>query len=45
MSKARGGVVNPEPIVRGHAAGAHRLHEVFVGPIEAAKPWRCSRSG
>jgi leucyl-tRNA synthetase len=39
MSKARGNVVNPESIVADHGADALRLYEMFMGPLEYAKPW------
>ena len=39
MSKSRGNVVNPDDIVRDHGADALRLYEMFMGPLEAAKPW------
>ncbi len=39
MSKARGNVVNPDDIVKEHGADALRLYEMFMGPLEATKPW------
>ncbi|MHB9079955.1 MAG: leucine--tRNA ligase [Pirellulaceae bacterium] len=39
MSKSRGNVVNPDEIVREHGADALRLYEMFMGPLEATKPW------
>ena len=39
MSKSRGNVVNPDLIVRDYGADALRLYEMFMGPIEATKPW------
>ena len=39
MSKSRGNVVNPDSIVRDYGADALRLYEMFMGPIEATKPW------
>jgi leucyl-tRNA synthetase len=39
MSKSRGNVVNPDQIVRDYGADALRLYEMFMGPLEAAKPW------
>ncbi len=39
MSKARGNVVNPDEIVADHGADALRLYEMFMGPLEATKPW------
>jgi leucyl-tRNA synthetase len=42
MSKARGNVVNPDDIVREYGADALRLYEMFMGPLEATKPWSMS---
>ncbi len=39
MSKSRGNVVNPDAVVAEHGADALRLYEMFMGPLEAAKPW------
>jgi leucyl-tRNA synthetase len=39
MSKSRGNVVNPDEIVRDYGADSLRLYEMFMGPLEAAKPW------
>ncbi|MCA9176547.1 MAG: leucine--tRNA ligase [Planctomycetales bacterium] len=39
MSKARGNVVNPDDVVRDYGADALRLYEMFMGPLEATKPW------
>ncbi len=39
MSKARGNVINPDEIVADHGADALRLYEMFMGPLEATKPW------
>jgi leucyl-tRNA synthetase len=39
MSKARGNVVNPDDVVREYGADALRLYEMFMGPLEAVKPW------
>jgi leucyl-tRNA synthetase len=40
MSKSRGNVVNPDDIVREQGADALRLYEMFMGPLEAVKPWQ-----
>ena len=40
MSKSRGNVVNPDDIVREFGADAMRLYEMFMGPLEAVKPWQ-----
>jgi leucyl-tRNA synthetase len=39
MSKARGNVVNPDDVVKEYGADALRLFEMFMGPLEAVKPW------
>ena len=39
MSKSRGNVVNPDAVVREYGADALRLFEMFMGPLEATKPW------
>jgi leucyl-tRNA synthetase len=39
MSKARGNVVNPDDVVREFGADSLRLFEMFMGPLEAVKPW------
>jgi leucyl-tRNA synthetase len=39
MSKARGNVVNPDQVVREFGADSLRLYEMFMGPLEASKPW------
>jgi leucyl-tRNA synthetase len=45
MSKARGNVVNPDEIVRDYGADALRLYEMFMGPLEATKPWNMAGVG
>ena len=39
MSKSRGNVINPDDIVKNYGADSLRLYEMFMGPIDAAKPW------
>ena len=39
MSKSRGNVVNPDEVVRDFGADSLRLYEMFMGPLEAPKPW------
>lgn len=39
MSKSRGNVVNPDEIVHDYGADSLRLYEMFMGPLEAVKPW------
>jgi len=43
MSKSRGNVVNPDDIVSVQGADALRLYEMFMGPLEAVKPWQTSQ--
>ncbi|HBE67530.1 MAG TPA: leucine--tRNA ligase [Planctomycetaceae bacterium] len=42
MSKSRGNVVNPDEIVSEYGADSLRLYEMFMGPLEATKPWSMS---
>ena len=42
MSKSRGNVVNPDDIVREFGADSMRIYEMFMGPLEATKPWSTS---
>ncbi|HEV3120404.1 MAG TPA: leucine--tRNA ligase, partial [Isosphaeraceae bacterium] len=39
MAKSRGNVVNPDDVVAEYGADSLRLYEMFMGPIEAVKPW------
>jgi leucyl-tRNA synthetase len=39
MSKSRGNVVNPDEVVANYGADSLRLFEMFMGPLEAVKPW------
>ena len=39
MSKSKGNVVNPDKIVAEYGADILRLYEMFMGPLEDAKPW------
>jgi leucyl-tRNA synthetase len=39
MSKARGNVINPDEVVKEYGADSLRLYEMFMGPLEATKPW------
>ncbi len=39
MSKSRGNVVNPDDVVEKYGADSLRLYEMFMGPLEAVKPW------
>ncbi|MDG1452655.1 MAG: class I tRNA ligase family protein [Polaribacter sp.] len=42
MSKSKYNVVNPDAICSAHGADALRLFEMFLGPLEQAKPWKTS---
>jgi leucyl-tRNA synthetase len=42
MSKSRGNVVNPDVLIKSHGADSLRLYEMFMGPLEAVKPWQTS---
>jgi leucyl-tRNA synthetase len=42
MSKSKGNVVNPDEIVEAFGADTLRLYEMFMGPLEAEKPWNTS---
>ncbi len=39
MSKSKGNVVNPDEIVEKFGADTLRMYEMFMGPLEEAKPW------
>ena len=39
MSKSRGNVINPDDIVADYGADVFRLYEMYMGPLEATKPW------
>ncbi len=39
MSKSRRNVVNPDDVIREFGADSLRLYEMFMGPLEAVKPW------
>ena len=39
MSKSRGNVINPNEIVEEFGADTLRLYEMFMGPLQDAKPW------
>jgi len=42
MSKSRFNVVNPDDVVAEYGADSLRLYEMFMGPLEVAKPWQTS---
>ena len=39
MSKSKGNVINPDDMVKQYGADSLRVYEMFMGPIDAAKPW------
>lgn len=39
MSKSRGNVINPDEVVEEYGADTLRIYEMFMGPIDADKPW------
>lgn len=39
MSKSKFNVVNPDDIIEAYGADTLRLYEMFLGPLEQAKPW------
>jgi len=43
MSKSRGNVVNPDTLIASHGTDTVRLYLMFLGPLEAMKPWSMSQ--
>ena len=39
MSKSKGNGVNPDEIIEDFGADSLRLYEMFMGPLDAEKPW------
>ncbi len=39
MSKSKGNVINPDDMVKQYGTDSLRLYEMFMGPIDSAKPW------
>ena len=39
MSKSRGNVASPDDVVRDYGADSLRMYLMFLGPLEAMKPW------
>ncbi|GAY72760.1 leucyl-tRNA synthetase [Lentilactobacillus kosonis] len=39
MSKSKGNVINPDEIVESFGADTLRVYEMFMGPLDASKPW------
>src|SRR5450631_2465329 len=40
MSKSRFNVVNPDEVIDAFGADSMRLYEMFMGPLDVAKPWQ-----
>jgi len=39
MSKSKHNVVNPDEVIDEYGADCFRLYEMFLGPLDAGKPW------
>jgi len=39
MSKSLGNVINPDDVIEKFGADSFRMYEMFMGPLEMAKPW------
>ena len=39
MSKSKGNVIDPDKVINEFGADTLRIYEMFMGPIEADKPW------
>ncbi len=39
MSKSKENVINPDDMVKSYGADSLRVYEMFMGPIDATKPW------
>ena len=39
MSKSKYNVINPDDVIERYGADTFRMYEMFLGPIEAHKPW------
>ena len=42
MSKSKGNVVNPDKTVDEYGTDSMRIYEMFMGPLDKAKPWSTS---
>jgi leucyl-tRNA synthetase len=40
MSKSKHNVVNPDDVIAEYGADSLRLYEMYMGPLEATKPWQ-----
>ncbi len=39
MSKSKYNTVNPNDLINKYGADTFRMYEMFLGPVEASKPW------
>jgi leucyl-tRNA synthetase len=39
MSKSLKNVINPDDVIADYGADTFRLYEMYMGPLEASKPW------
>ncbi|HRN35157.1 MAG TPA: class I tRNA ligase family protein [Saprospiraceae bacterium] len=39
MSKSKYNVINPDTVISEHGTDVFRMYEMFLGPLEQAKPW------
>lgn len=39
MSKSKRNVINPNDLINKYGADTFRMYEMFLGPVEASKPW------
>lgn len=39
MSKSKYNAINPNKVIEAHGADVFRMYEMFLGPLEQAKPW------
>ncbi len=39
MSKSLRNVINPDDVIESYGADTFRLYEMYMGPLEASKPW------
>mgnify|MGYP003298213184 CR=1 FL=1 len=39
MAKSLKNVINPDDVIREYGADSVRMYEMFMGPLEASKPW------